>query len=419
MHGSVRSQTNSKMGGPAGGGDEAGVAVEETPGYSEEDTGKNNSSNSNSGNNSDNSSRSSTGSRNSRNSKNSRNNRTSRTSNISRNSSMGHISGTTVSPLDAYDHVFWLGDVNYRVHIWDGPGCDTVKEYTMVQDLVNRKEFTQLQYHDQLTRERKLQNVFCGYQEAPISFPPTYRMNKGKPGYSNKRNQSASYTDRILFKSLTPAIEQHVTVRVYSAIHAMAQSDHRPVVLQVHVNTALPYVRLVQPSHFMGGACCEIVPTNIKVVVDELDVVITKMNDVYDASSDVIDPNPKKSKNPIKKLFRKIFKKKKNKTANDEQLNEGETTVGNVPTKGGASIHMKRVKSKRSHTEMKSAKHARSTTLMMMPMVPVVPLVPSVPLQEEGKHTNSGGTRRANGGHLRSQSGRQVATKGLGRTRSR
>ena len=42
------------------------------------------------------------------------------------------------------------------------------------------------------------------------------------------------------------------------------------MVLQVNVNTALPYVRLVPPSRFMGGASCEIVPTNINVVVDEL-----------------------------------------------------------------------------------------------------------------------------------------------------
>ena len=128
------------------------------------------------------------------------------------------------------------------------------------------------------------------------------------------------------------------------------------------------------------------------------DVVTTKMNDVYDASSDVIDPNPKKSKNPLKKLIRKMFKKKKN--GAEEQLNDGETTVGT--TKGGAKSRMKRVKSKRSNTETKSAKHARSATR--------APMISSVSLQEEGTPSR---------GHLRSQSGRQVATKGLGRTRSR
>ena len=49
---------------------------------------------------------------------------------------------------------------------------------------------------------------------AEINFAPTYRMLKGKKGYSNKRNQSASYTDRIMWRSRV-SHEQSVDVRMY------------------------------------------------------------------------------------------------------------------------------------------------------------------------------------------------------------
>ena len=136
-------------------------------------------------------------------------------------------------PLDAYDHVFWLGDVNYRIHMSNGPGCDTIQEYKQVQTLIQNKKWNVLQTHDQLKKGMEAHQIFCGYQEEDILFPPTYRMNKNKNGYSNKRNQAASWTDRILYHSQTPVLNQAITPRLYDSNHSMKQSDHRPVVLQI------------------------------------------------------------------------------------------------------------------------------------------------------------------------------------------
>ena len=42
---------------------------------------------------------------------------------------------------------------------------------------------------DQLKREMKAGNVFGGFREGAINFPPTYRWMRDKMEFSNKRNQ--------------------------------------------------------------------------------------------------------------------------------------------------------------------------------------------------------------------------------------
>jgi hypothetical protein len=95
----------------------------------------------------------------------------------------------------------------------------------------------------------------------------------------------------------------------------MRQSDHRPVVFQATVRTQLPYINVHAPSRFMGGITCDLCFTDVHVVVEEVEEVIERMNDDFDEMSDVIDPNPKKTKNPLKKMVKKLTKvfKKKNK----------------------------------------------------------------------------------------------------------
>jgi len=51
--------------------------------------------------------------------------------------------------------------------------------------------------------------------QAPLNFEPTYRMETHNSAYSNKREQSPSWTDRILYKSIAH-LEDEFTLKKYS-----------------------------------------------------------------------------------------------------------------------------------------------------------------------------------------------------------
>lgn len=69
-----------------------------------------------------------------------------------------------------HDLVYWLGDLNYRL---DGLGPDEIKER------IADNETESLIAHDQLKRQQKLNKTFTGYNEAPITFVPTYKYDVG------------------------------------------------------------------------------------------------------------------------------------------------------------------------------------------------------------------------------------------------
>lgn len=137
--------------------------------------------------------------------------------------------------------MFWLGDLNYRVDFGEGTH-DTQAEYDKVlgqvraiaagfsssADKCGVNDFESLLCHDQLRACRARDRVFYGFFEAPITFPPTYRTLKGAPGYSNKKCQSPSWCDRILYHS-APGRVKNVRALEYDGLHSCIQSDHRPV----------------------------------------------------------------------------------------------------------------------------------------------------------------------------------------------
>lgn len=89
------------------------------------------------------------------------------------------------------DYVFWMGDMNYRV--------DYI--FKEVLEEISKNNLQLLLTKDQLIRQKQQNQVFTSFQEAEINFWPTYRRVKGTDEYSNKKNQSPSWCDRILVKS--------------------------------------------------------------------------------------------------------------------------------------------------------------------------------------------------------------------------
>lgn len=71
-----------------------------------------------------------------------------------------------------HEYVFWMGDLNYRLE-------DDVEIVTIFERLYNETWET-LRASDQLQLERAKQNVFHGFKEGLLSFPPTYKYQPGK-----------------------------------------------------------------------------------------------------------------------------------------------------------------------------------------------------------------------------------------------
>jgi hypothetical protein len=92
------------------------------------------------------------------------------------------------------DYIFWQGDLNYRV---DYNFQETVEE-------IKKNNIQVLLAKDQLIKQKQTNQVFYNFQEPEIRFHPTYRRVKGGDDYSNKKNQSPSWCDRIMVKTNRP-----------------------------------------------------------------------------------------------------------------------------------------------------------------------------------------------------------------------
>lgn len=114
-----------------------------------------------------------------------------------------------------HDHIYWTGDMNYRIMDLD---TDQVKV------LIERKCFPVLLEHDQLTIQQSLKKVFVGFIEGAINFVPTYKYDTGTNNWdSSEKNRPPAWCDRILWKG--DSIEQ-----IYYRSHpTLLYSDHKPV----------------------------------------------------------------------------------------------------------------------------------------------------------------------------------------------
>lgn len=122
-----------------------------------------------------------------------------------------------------YDHVFFIGDLNYRLA---PPGESHSERLRWVMSKIKHKDWGALSSVDQLLDERGKGKVFVNFEEAPISFAPTFKMEPGKNSYSKLR--IPSYCDRVLCHSL-PSRRPLVNCVKYESLPDFRMSDHRPV----------------------------------------------------------------------------------------------------------------------------------------------------------------------------------------------
>mmetsp|Transcript_35572 Transcript_35572/g.111289 ORF Transcript_35572/g.111289 Transcript_35572/m.111289 type:complete len:639 (+) Transcript_35572:2-1918(+) len=135
-----------------------------------------------------------------------------------------HTGRWSVSSL--FDRVFWLGDFNYRVQ-------------ATYEDAIGKLEQGKraaLLLLDELTEERENARVFPSFEEASISFNPTYKFEAWTDQYESVKKRVPSWTDRILFRA-APGQEGSIEAKAYGAASSIMASDHRPVFAHFQVST--------------------------------------------------------------------------------------------------------------------------------------------------------------------------------------
>jgi len=131
-------------------------------------------------------------------------------------------------------HTIWMGDLNYRIDLGLTSAdenkvlrVDNKERFEEVQTLLKEKQFGKLYAADQLKNSIENGKAFTGFKEAPIEFPPTFKVRR-QDGYEYNPQRVSSWCDRILYKSL-PSCEGNIVVKSYEAISKLSTSDHKPV----------------------------------------------------------------------------------------------------------------------------------------------------------------------------------------------
>uniref|UniRef100_A0A6Q2ZMF0 phosphatidylinositol-3,4,5-trisphosphate 5-phosphatase n=1 Tax=Esox lucius TaxID=8010 RepID=A0A6Q2ZMF0_ESOLU len=148
-----------------------------------------------------------------------------------------------LNPFDIthrFTHLFWLGDLNYRI---DMPSTEAENIVTKIK----QQQYQELLCRDQLTMERGEGKVFLHYDEEDITFAPTYRFERDtreryaytKAKATGTKYNLPSWCDRVLRKSYPLA---HVSCQSYGCTNDIMSSDHSPVFATFEVGVASQFV---------------------------------------------------------------------------------------------------------------------------------------------------------------------------------
>uniref|UniRef100_W5UIG7 phosphatidylinositol-3,4,5-trisphosphate 5-phosphatase n=1 Tax=Ictalurus punctatus TaxID=7998 RepID=W5UIG7_ICTPU len=160
-----------------------------------------------------------------------------------------------LNPFDIthrFTHLFWLGDLNYRIEL------PTAEAENIVMK-IKQQQYQELLCRDQLTMERADGKVFLYYEEEDITFPPTYRLERDtheryvytKAKATGTKYNLPSWCDRVLRKS-HPQV--HVACHSYGCTCDIMTSDHAPVFATFDVGVTSQFVSKNDPIKESQGA---------------------------------------------------------------------------------------------------------------------------------------------------------------------
>uniref|UniRef100_A0A8C2C705 phosphatidylinositol-3,4,5-trisphosphate 5-phosphatase n=1 Tax=Cyprinus carpio TaxID=7962 RepID=A0A8C2C705_CYPCA len=160
-----------------------------------------------------------------------------------------------LNPFDIthrFTHLFWLGDLNYRVDL-------PAQEAENIVMKIKLQQYQDLLARDQLNMEKEEERVFLDYEEEEITFAPTYRFERDtreKYAYTKAKATGTKYNlpswcDRVLRKSYPMA---HVVCNSYGCTNDIMTSDHSPVFATFDVGVTSQFVSKNDLSKDAQGA---------------------------------------------------------------------------------------------------------------------------------------------------------------------
>uniref|UniRef100_A0A673XAE2 phosphatidylinositol-3,4,5-trisphosphate 5-phosphatase n=1 Tax=Salmo trutta TaxID=8032 RepID=A0A673XAE2_SALTR len=159
-----------------------------------------------------------------------------------------------LNPFDIthrFTHLFWLGDLNYRIEL---PSTEAESIVTKIK----QQQYQELLCRDQLTIEKGEGKVFLHYDEEEITFAPTYRFERDtreryaytKAKATGTKYNLPSWCDRVLRKSY-PLV--HVFCQSYGCTNDIMTSDHSPVFSTFEVGVVSQFVSKQDPNSVSQG----------------------------------------------------------------------------------------------------------------------------------------------------------------------
>ncbi|KAK3776324.1 hypothetical protein RRG08_039910 [Elysia crispata] len=158
---------------------------------------------------------------------------------ILKNLNMGPKNLENYDITHKFHHVFFFGDLNYRV----------TEPVELVLNKLEKRDFTSLLEQDQLRRCQFEKKALFGFNESEISFMPTYRLERHKAGHNydwkkikatGDRINVPSWCDRVLWHSFPGTFIENTA---YGTVDNLLNSDHRPVFASFTVGITSPFVQ--------------------------------------------------------------------------------------------------------------------------------------------------------------------------------
>ena len=134
--------------------------------------------------------------------------------------------------VESHEFVVWFGDLNYRIDLERGDPQGVASAICAAPRL------------GQPRNAQAWGAAFVGYEEAPITFAPTYKYDPGTTFDTSEKRRPPAYCVRVLWRGP----KKHAACTTYGR-HELRAADHRPVSAALALSVAVPNEERRQEVH--------------------------------------------------------------------------------------------------------------------------------------------------------------------------